>query len=365
MQNETIITLTDKSPIKEPNVQDKKINIITKDNSMSTDDTKIKFNNQDFCHDGIRKRRGFLDIKDMMDTKFAYQEGQLSIILDIITMYLKGQKLLYIESKEYCEFYLYRLMMPAIFISSVCSVISGVFSANQNASITVACLTAFNAFILSIINYLKLDAKAEAHKMTAYSFDQLISICEFTSGKILLSNPKDKIDDTYLTIKKVNNEESKSLLEKNKKLETKSLDEISNTKATKYDLAFIQNLITDIENKVKEMKGKNQFLIPQTIRNRYPTIYNTNIFSSIKKIQIDEMIKINELKIIYNNCVDFENRVTKGEIAWNDKDYIAENLIKQAKINEIIEFRKTILEFDEKFNKELLNTNHNRHCCRY
>jgi hypothetical protein len=162
MLNETTITITDNLPINDSNLEDKKINIIQK-----------KFNNKDFCHDGIRQRRGFLDIKDMMDTKFAYQEGQLSIILDIITMYLKGQKLLYIESKEYCEFYLYRLMMPAIFISSVCSVISGVFSTNENVSIAVACMAALNAFILSIINYLKLDAKAEAHKMTAYSFEQL------------------------------------------------------------------------------------------------------------------------------------------------------------------------------------------------
>ncbi len=63
-----------------------------------------------------------------MNTKFGYEDGKLSTALDVISWYLKGQKQLYLESKAYCEFYLYRLMIPAIFISSLSYVISGVFS---------------------------------------------------------------------------------------------------------------------------------------------------------------------------------------------------------------------------------------------
>ena len=36
----------------------------------------------------------------------------------------------------------------------------------------------------------------------------------------------------------------------------------------KYDLKYIQEYITDIEKKVKEIKEKNQFIIPERIRNR-------------------------------------------------------------------------------------------------
>jgi hypothetical protein len=49
-----------------------------------------------------------------MTDVFGYHEGNLSTSLDVISCYLKGQKILYLEAKAYCEFYLYRLMMPAI-----------------------------------------------------------------------------------------------------------------------------------------------------------------------------------------------------------------------------------------------------------
>ena len=169
------------------------------------------------------QHRGYLDIKEQMTTIFGYHEGSLSTTLDVISCYLKGQKILYLEAKAYCEFYLYRLMMPAIFISSIASVISGVYNENSTAAKTVSGITALNAFILSLINYFKLDAKSEAHKMTAYSFDQLISECEFTSGKVLLCN---NLENTEV----VNNTEDKP---------------------EKYDLKFVQKYITDVENKVK------------------------------------------------------------------------------------------------------------------
>ena len=280
--------------------------------------------------------RGFLDVMDTMNVKFGYNDGKLSAALDLISLYLKGQKMLYLEAKSYCEFYLYRLMIPAIIMSSVSSVISGIFYDNTTAVKVVSGTSAINTIILSLVNFYKLDAKAEAHKMTAYSFDQIISECEFTSGKILLSN-----------------------VAENKKGETPAEPVNQNEKPIKYDIQYVQNFITQIEKKVKEVKEKNQFIIPDTIRYRYHTIYNKNIFMDVIKMHIDEMKYCNQLKVICNDEIDMRNKIQAGDTSHTTRDALKKYYLnKNEKIDDILEYRKTRTECDVAILNELNNINY-------
>ena len=216
-----------------------------------------------------------------------------STALNILAVYLKGQKLLYIEAKTHCEHYLNSLMLPAIINSAVCTVLSIALAGVTGGPVILAALTAFNSCVLALISYLKLDAKAEAHKASAYQFDKLQSLCEFNAGKFLFFGR----GTTYIKI------------------------------------------MTELETKVKEIKDSNQFVLPEAVRHRFPKIFSTNVFSIVKRLQNQESILVNEYVDIYRR--------------YDKKGDSATLLELQAKTEEIIWFKNSYLQIDLVFKSEI------------
>jgi hypothetical protein len=252
----------------------------------------------------------YRQVDTMLKEAFNYKESNGSMICDIIAMYLKGQKILYTEAKTLCEQRLNYLMIPTIVITALCAVIGSVLKEYSYSSTIVSSLNGLNFLFLTLINYLKLDAKSEAHRISAYKFDKIQSKLEFNSGKILFIVG---------------------------------------------EIAALPQLINDTEKDVREIKESNQFTLPESIRYDYPVLNNINVFAEVKKIQSAETILINRLKDTLNEHVVINLRIhSTATPTAADIEKLAElDTLRKVTTDRIIRIKEKYLEIDDQFEEEM------------
>lgn len=294
-------------------------------NSIVTTDSDISGSPPHMIRIPMDAPRQFLysQVESTFNESYNPKTSNNSTICDIIAVYIKGQKILYTEAKTHCEQRLTFLMLPAIFITVLCSVLGTSLSSYSSGSTITSSLNGLNAFILALISYLKLDTRAEAHRTSAYKFDKLQSYVEFTSGKVLFIN-------------KAAND--------------------------------IVKVIEDIEKKVQEIKETNQFVLPEKIRHSYPKLCGINVFSEVKKIQNKDTLNTNILKDMLNKREQIQHRIKQNQGKSTDDtdlEVIHEDIKRQT--NLLIGSKDEYLKIDDDFEEEMKTNRERMHgffqCC--
>jgi len=276
------------------------------------------------------KRLTYAEVEKSIE-KYYSPNQKYSNEFDILVTYLKGQKNLYIQSKNLTQMRLNILVLPSIILTAFITVFAPTIDMTGTNVYIISAINALIAILVGLSNYMKLESKTETYAQLANQYDKLETTVELSSNKLF-----------FMTKETEQNE-------------------------------LILNKIKYIENKLNDIKESTTILIPEEVKKIFPVIYHINIFSFIKKIETYKKKLIMQFKDIKNEIGYIIHKWNQREINIFEEDakHIPPALKKQflkeqtrlmylmdmkEKIkNELICYKTSYGQIDELFIREIKN----------
>ena len=264
------------------------------------------------------------DIEKTVEKYYNIDDNKFTNELDVLTTYVRGQKNLYIQSKNINQWKLNLLMIPTILITFFITIFTPFLQCSPiQTAITSGC-NAVVSCLMALINYLQLETSTESFFQLANSYDKLEISLDLTNSKLIFIGDEEK---------------------NNKK-------------------AIILNTIKDIEEKIIEFKKYYSLLIPEEFKFLFPIICHMNIFNFIKKMNHQHQNLIERLKDIKNEINYITYKLSNNEESVNESKKLEIRLEYLCKIkndvkNELIEHKNAYNDLDDLFSKEIKSAEKN------
>ena len=233
----------------------------TNDHDSYTNDA-VYGNDQSLSNYSLEHKIKKFRFSDIEKAVYKYYEMDIqqpmSSEIDILITFIKGQKQLYIESKNMTQMRLNSLTFPTLFLSAMLTITSPFLSCNPwNLEITSG-LNAIVTFFISLVNYLKWETSIQSYSQMANHLENIQTSLELTNSKLILLNNEKEI--SQIVLQKFN----------------------------------------ETESKLNEYAIHSTVLIPEEVKAIFPIISYVNIFSFIKKNKIYKTKLIERLRNVKN-----------------------------------------------------------------
>lgn len=262
------------------------------------------------------KMLSYKDIERTVDKYYETDDKQSSEV-DILLTYLRGQKNIYLQSKNVFQSKLNGLMIPTILFSAAIAVMTPFIQQYEWSGALITGINGITALFITIIRYYKLESSVEIFNNISNQYDHLETSLEITSNKLLFN-----------------------------------VESIPNRK--------LYEKIRDIEKKISEIKESITIHIPYEIKRIFPIICHINIFSFIKRIETNKkniMMKFKDIKneiryiVHHSKTGNYENDVLKKKREQNRLKYLLD--IKQKIKEELFHYKNAYNYIDHLFTREI------------